>query len=244
MDINEFVQNRKIGIQALTGSHNYNLNTPSSDKYYKFFVFPTFDDLYNNKRFHNSVVSDTLDATAHDIRDLPEQLWKSNINFIEILFTKEKNTLGDFEFLFKDRELYATMQLYTFWKASYGMHLMKMKNLHKGTGNTAHLVEKFGYDTKQACHALRVLYVTSRFMKTGSMEKSLYFEDNDEERDSLLNIKSGFGGEELFLSVVERWHERWKWYCEEFYSKQLPNLEAREKLEKSIKKIVEKRITP
>ena len=33
-------------IKALVGSHNYNLNTETSDKDYKVFVLPTFNELY------------------------------------------------------------------------------------------------------------------------------------------------------------------------------------------------------
>jgi len=37
-------------LQILVGSHNYNLNNENSDKDYKIFVCPTFEDLYYNKK--------------------------------------------------------------------------------------------------------------------------------------------------------------------------------------------------
>ena len=42
---------RKVVFKALVGSHNYNLNDETSDKDYKYFVLPTFDDLYTGKMF-------------------------------------------------------------------------------------------------------------------------------------------------------------------------------------------------
>ena len=80
---------RQVVLKALTGSHNYNLNTPDSDKDYKFFVTPTFDDLYSGNRFSNGKQSDEMDYTVHDIRQLSHLLWKSNPNFIEVLFSQE-----------------------------------------------------------------------------------------------------------------------------------------------------------
>ena len=35
-------------LKFLVGSHNYNLNTEESDKDWKVFLYPSFDNLYNN----------------------------------------------------------------------------------------------------------------------------------------------------------------------------------------------------
>lgn len=80
---------RKVALASLVGSHNYNLNTETSDKDYKFFVFPTFEDLYKNTKYVKSIVSDSVDYTVHDIRELPKLLWKGNINFLEVLVSQE-----------------------------------------------------------------------------------------------------------------------------------------------------------
>lgn len=75
----------KLFMSALVGSHNYNLNTEHSDLDYKYFVFPTFDDLYYKKEIAKSKTSDYLDYEVHDIRKLSQLWWKANINFIEVL---------------------------------------------------------------------------------------------------------------------------------------------------------------
>ena len=53
--------NRKFAFKSLVGSHNYNLNIETSDKDYKVFVFPTFDDLYFNKSYSKSCIGETED---------------------------------------------------------------------------------------------------------------------------------------------------------------------------------------
>ena len=40
------IENREIMLKSSVGSVNYNLVTADSDKDYKFFVMPTFDDVY------------------------------------------------------------------------------------------------------------------------------------------------------------------------------------------------------
>jgi len=237
-DEKSFCGNRTLAVNALTGSYNYNLNTPTSDKDYKFFVFPNFDDLYAGKMFANAVTSPTLDATCHDVRQLVELVWKANLNFIEVLFSEACVRDSSLDFIFIARDSLATMNLYTFFKATYGMHLMKIKDLKKGTGNTTMLVEKFGYDTKQACHALRCLYVISRFMEYGHMGKTLWFEDNDPQRSILLDVKAGKYSEAEFLEYVTSWHNVWKGEAEKFYHNATPDEKAYKWAQDKLKKVV------
>ena len=85
---------RKVAFKALFGSHNYNLQTQESDRDYKYFVIPTFEDLYKGKFFSTSHVGDGDDYDVHDIRQLPNLWWKANINFLEVLFSEEYNFAG------------------------------------------------------------------------------------------------------------------------------------------------------
>ncbi|MEK1828936.1 hypothetical protein AAAC51_07255 [Priestia megaterium] len=80
-------------LKALVGSHNYNLNVPESDKDYKFFVLPTFDDMMHNRDFKESYKEDGNDFEYKDARMLTELWWKSNVNFIEVLFLKTLHCL-------------------------------------------------------------------------------------------------------------------------------------------------------
>jgi predicted nucleotidyltransferase len=244
MNVNEFLGNREQAVKALTGSHNYNLNTAGSDKDYKYFVFPTFNDLYAGKMFSNSVVSPELDATCHDVRQLVDLVWKANVNFIEVLFSTSVHYDNAFAFMFGNREAYATMNLHTFFKATYGMHLMKMKDLHKGTAETTKLVEKFGYDTKQACHALRCLWTISRFMNCKNMGEALWFGENEPKRETLINLKEGKFTEEEFLKKVETWHYFWKDKAEKFYRETEPNEELYHEAQARVRDAVKEHLFP
>lgn len=143
---------RKFVFKALVGSHNYNLNVdeientktgerfPTSDRDYKVFVLPTFEDLYK--------------GNMYDIRKLPNILYKANINFIEVLFSNEiiiNDELGREQKLmlskiFENKDEIARMNLPRLYNSCSGMFLNKMKLLKKGTDGTQHLVDTFGYD--------------------------------------------------------------------------------------------------
>lgn len=75
--------------KSLVGSVNYNLHTETSDMDYKVFVIPSFDDLYFSRVYSESISTEEEDLEIHDIRKLDKMLYKSNVNFLEILFSEE-----------------------------------------------------------------------------------------------------------------------------------------------------------
>jgi len=240
--MNDIFGGRKIVIKALVGSHNYNLNTSLSDKDFKFFVAPTFDDLFDGKMFSNGKQSVDVDFTVHDVRKLGDLLWKANINFIEVLFSQDLEFDPSLSWIFENADNLALMNPSGFARATFGMHLEKMKNLFKGTETTKPLVEKFGFDTKEAMHALRCLLVLERVAKTGSMRDALFFRNNEFERLILLDLKAGNTSLELFNYQVEFWKANFKDEVMNWFDSQSPNLELKEELDNVIKEFVRHRI--
>ena len=76
----------------LVGSNNYNLDLPESDKDYKGVVMPNFTDLYFNKTLNAQI--DEHESLV-DYRFFCQKLIKANPNYIEMLFSKEKEFLDD-----------------------------------------------------------------------------------------------------------------------------------------------------
>lgn len=99
---------RKVVFKALVGSHNYNLNTLESDKDYKVFVLPTFDDLYFNNSFSKSCIGETEDFDVHDIRKCSSLWYKANVNFLEVLFSEKFKVKSDLD----DKSKLLIYQLY------------------------------------------------------------------------------------------------------------------------------------
>lgn len=245
MNENEFLNSvgagRDIAMKVLVGSHNYNLNNERSDRDYKFFVYPSFDDLYDGKRFSIAKQSNDFDYDVHDVRSLVDLIGKANLNFIEVLYSTEKIVDYTLQWLYQDADIYATANLRGFYNATFGMAHQKIKELHKGTAKTDVLIAEFGYDTKQASHALRCLYTLSRFMNTGKMQSALWYDNNEYDRDVILKVKNGFFSENDFLNLVQDWKNFYDWETNNFFQGQLCNLPALDHLNYKIKQVIKAR---
>lgn len=235
----DLAEKRESAFKAIVGSWNYNLNDENSDEDYKVFVYPTFNDLYNGNMFSTAVITDSVDVSIHDIRKLPILWWKANINFLEVMFSQDMvcndRDLNDFILSYKNDV--AKMNLPYLFDACVGMHMSKIKNLYKGTETTKPLVEKFGYDTKEALHAYRLLDFLER-----------YYEDDfdyflpaiwyaQEERDFMMAIKHGELTAEEYLQLVMEKKEK-VLRLEPIYKAHKPNEELYREMNGIIKDIV------
>ena len=203
---------RTVAFKSLVGSHNYNLNTPESDKDYKVFVLPTFDDLYFNNSFSKSYIGETEDFDTHDIRKCSSLWYKANVNFLEVLFSKrflvnaeldDKSKLLIYQ-IYDMRNDIAKMNLKYLYDACIGMHYNKMKYLEKGTEGTKHLVEKYGYDTKQAVHAWRILDFLRAFADNEftDFKAAIWYSEDNLKRNFLLDLKNGMFSLNEYKEIV------------------------------------------
>ena len=135
---------------CLTGSHNYHLEDENSDYDFKLFVYPTFKDLYNGdkKNSRDTKICDQ-DLKTTDIRFFKSTLEKSNINFLEVLYsedifipTKENEELDKankqmIAVLQKNREMFAAMNIHYLIKAVKGSVCSRMKQFKNGNYKAA-----------------------------------------------------------------------------------------------------------
>lgn len=168
------INGRKILVKALVGSHNYNLADETSDKDYKVFVMPTFEELYKGKRYkwNGKIAGDDYDVK--DIRDLILMWGKSNVAYLEILVSKDiwidPNFKVIWDFIIKEKHLIANNNPIGMIKSMIGMSMEKRKAIEKDLPNEAsnegykRRIE-FGYDTKQLLHIYRLNHMLSEFSK-------------------------------------------------------------------------------
>lgn len=238
------MDDHKLFMSALVGSVNYNLDNEYSDKDYKYFVFPTFDDLYYRKEIGKAKATNGLDYEVHDLRKLSHLLWKANINFIEPLFSQDiryyvENDNELVTFLKLNKDALATMNLPYLYDACIGMSLNKQKSMIKDNS--------IGYDTKSAYHAIRVLDFLCRLATfNGDFGKAIYYSldsDDDKIRRYLyLDVKAG----EYELSQIKEllgiFTENVE-FVKDWYKEQKPNSTLKEELDEVIKKQCFKFIT-
>lgn len=253
MTVNSDIEMRSL-FKTLVGSHNYNLSVdemifgntgitfPKSDKDFKMFILPTYEDLYKGEMYSDKIIGDEEDYDIHDIRKLPQLFWKANLNFLEILFSNkilisDRLSPEQREFImkiFNRRDEIVKMNLPYLFNACGGMYINKMKALPKGTEGTQHLMDLFGYDTKSALHAYRVMNFIVRFANNEFNDFKKVMTYTDEERKILLAIKHGYFKMEEFESFAEKYHtDNFQPLKEKYHS-----FEPNEKLKNEIEEII------
>lgn len=234
---------RKILLKARTGSHNYNLATPESDEDYKVFVAPTFEEMYNGKTYAKSIVTDTVDQDIHDIRKLPELLFKSNIAYSEVLFSEKIYFNAMLTEVLELRDEIMKINLPQLWKSCGGMFLNRMKKLDKGTDGTQHLVDRYGYNTKEALHMYRTLLIPVEFEANGFKDFESVLRYNDTDRQNMLDIKNGIFTREEFIAFITNYEKYAFKPLKDKYCSQPVNHELKARLDEIVMELVEAHIT-
>ena len=84
------------------------------------------------KKYSKSITSDTEDIEYHDVRKLSDMLWKSNVNFLEVLFSVEVEKYDElYDKLRSKREEIARMNLPYLYDACMGMFNQKYKEFKR-----------------------------------------------------------------------------------------------------------------
>ncbi len=239
---------RKEIFRALVGSHNYNLNTSESDKDYKIFVNPTFDDLYFNRYYNDSIVGEIGEYNIRDVRKIGNSLWKSNFDFMEMLFSDEiiisndvrLSTKEHLNWIFNNKNELAKINLTYLFNTCINIHLFyKFKSIDDFIKSNKNLYEKkYGYDTKSAEHSIRILMFLEKFCLNNfsNFKSAIWMTGAD--KDFLLHIKNGGLSKDKFLSYSEQLKNRIENTYKEKYYKNEPNEELYEELILRLKEIV------
>lgn len=187
----------KTILLTLTGSHAYGTNTETSDIDYKgvcippeeyYFGLKTFND-YNTtggKNWKNT--KGDIDISIMHINKFVADAMQGVPNNIEILFVNPEHIVFINEFgkeLISHRKDFLSKALkHKFGGYAYSqIQKLKAKNSN-GTGRQD-LIDKFGYDSKFASHAVRLLTSAIEILQTGN------FNTYRTNRQELLDIKNG-----------------------------------------------------
>lgn len=214
-------------LKVLTGSHNYNLNTPESDKDYKLFVLPTFDDLYNKNSYTEAIVTDEEDCTVYDLRKVAHLFWAANVNYLEVLYSVDTEILlsesapgyKELKDILNHKEQLCKMNLSYLYHASRGMSFNKRNDMMKKKNKD--FKEDLGYAPKHAMSAYRILDFLERYKNNlnsnipDAFKKAICY--SDEEKEELLNIRKGIYSLEQINSVLDRKYKQIVESCADFY---------------------------
>ena len=177
----------------LYGSQNYEMETENSDFDFKAIVLPSIDDvIYNHQPVSTSIAFNSGLIDIKDIRLMWDNYKKQNPNFIETLFTpyfcanpKYVNDWSDIRDLAED---IAHADPAKAVKAMYGMALEKQHALCQPYPSKLELINKYGYDSKQLSHIIRLYALALNYIEDEPYGDCLI--PNDFTKDLCVKIKT------------------------------------------------------
>ena len=175
----EFVNPEDYVMIGIQGSQNYGLETEISDVDTKMLLLPSFADIVHNRKPVSTtrVLENDEHCDLKDIRLYFATLRKQNINFVEILFSKNQivNPIyaDAWQRIVDYREEIARMDTHAAVKCMKGMAMEKLAALQHPYPNKVEVLAEYGYDPKQLHHILRLHYFIENYMKGMSYAECL-----------------------------------------------------------------------
>lgn len=206
----QWLKNRTI-LLTRTGSHAYGTNTPESDEDYRGVCIPPPEyylglksiNEYNTSGGKNFVTNgpEDIDITVTHINKFVRDALNGVPNNLDILFCRDEDIIYIDDF---GKELRAMKKNFLSKALKHKFcgyaHAQKHKLIIKkgnGTGRQE-LVEKYGYDTKFAMHAVRLLTSVIEILETHD------YQTYRQNREWLLEIRNGkYTLEEIFEILDE-----------------------------------------
>lgn len=94
-----------LKMKLLFGSQNFGYDISTSDKDYLEFVYPTMDDIINNKMTSYEKYNEDGSITkVKDIRLIYQMIHKQNFNDLQFLFSIETHDCEDLQWFFDNRD--------------------------------------------------------------------------------------------------------------------------------------------
>lgn len=170
--------NQIVGVFC-QGSQNYGLGLKNSDIDTKCILTPSLKDIcFNKKPISTTHILDNNEhLDAKDVRLYINCFEKQNLNFLEILFTPYKIVNPQYakfwQKLVDAREDIAHYDVHRAIKSMKGVAMEKFHAMEHKYPSKIEIIEKYGYDSKQLHHLLRVEEFIARYIEGRTYEECL-----------------------------------------------------------------------
>ncbi len=175
--LSKYPEYRVVGV-FYQGSGNYGLDYEGSDVDTKCVLAPSLKELAESKMTSTTYVRENDEhIDFKDVRAMLETFRKSNLNFLEILYTKYYiiNPMYEAEWnkLIASRDSIVTMNLPSLIKSMKGIASEKFHALEHRYPSRIEWIDKFGYDPKQLHHLFRIKEFMRRWVNGESFSHCL-----------------------------------------------------------------------
>jgi len=197
---------------AYMGSHSHNTYVPKDDPasiddvdIMGVVVPPPARQIGLREWEHWTLQYEELDATFYSLRKFVGLLLKSNPNVVGLLWLRPDRYLHKhptFQRLVENREVFSSRTAFDAFAGYASAQIKKMQSQafqgYMGAKRKA-LVERLGYDAKNAAHAIRLLRMGTEFLATGTLNVF-----REEDADEIRAIKRGEWTLEQVQAEAER----------------------------------------
>lgn len=157
-------------------------------------AIPPLEYLYGLKKYEQTeIMFDEWDIVIYDVRKMFRLLLKGNPNVLGILWRDARDVVKKDKWgkmITDNRDIFTSKQAFHSFAGYANSQLSKMtRHEHKGFMGAKRkaLVDKYGYDTKNAAHLIRLLSMCIEFMTEGR----LYVNRGGRDASKLIDIKKG-----------------------------------------------------
>lgn len=158
---------------------------------------PTFECVSQDLKFEDN----QFQINIYSITKFMNLVWQNSPRIIEILFSKNENVtlrLSSFCCIWDNRKLFLSKRFYNKF-VKYAEN--EINSLLRVKQNRQHLHDKFGYDTKSAVHAIRLLDEVEQILSVGDL-------DIQKNKDFLRCIREGAYSYKFILQEFKESKER------------------------------------
>ena len=189
--LHELSHSCEFAFYSVVGSWNYGLGDKNSDVDFKVTYFPNFIHFYEGKFPKMNIVTKDYDFTLAPFHQYIDHVLKGNINFFEVLYPAKPEYFytyapGKINPIMDILREMVPMNAIRMFDACRGTAQQKIGRLDKYSVDNEFMKEKYGYNLKEAAHAVRQLYFLRSFLETGKINLQKHFG-----LDTVWGIKEG-----------------------------------------------------
>lgn len=180
--------NSRCILKVIAGSHAYGMNTETSDMDYRGICIPPASYLLGLNSFEQHETKEP-DEVIYSLSKFVRLALQNNPNILDILFSDEKFIIYENSYGKRLRNIKHSFLSKRVFHTYGGYAHSRLKNLTQNgknpIGTKKDIIEKYGWDTKDAAHLIRLMKMGIEILNDG--EVNVYRLD----RDQLLDIRNG-----------------------------------------------------
>lgn len=160
----------RLILEVRTGSHCHGTNMPESDEDIRGVAIPGLAWFFGLKSYQQDEDREK-DVVVYNFKKFMRLAMKGNLSVLNFLFTAKKDRLYVTEWgqrLIDIREEFLSMKVID---CIFGYTSSQLHRMNRGSGrsgNRSSLIEKYGYDTKFAYHAVMLTNIGIQLLKSGT----------------------------------------------------------------------------